>query len=50
MDTRQIALLIAAVTALVNILLGYSGVTSTVTCTVSSLVEQVYAAALDPSE
>lgn len=44
MDSKQIVLLVSAITVIANLVFAYSGITSTVTCTVSSAVQEVYAA------
>ena len=47
MDTKSIALLVTVSTVLVNLILAYSGVTSTISCTVTSAIEQAYAMVLE---
>lgn len=50
MDTKQLALYIGALTILVNLVLSFSGFTSTVSCTVTGVLEKAYAATFDMVE
>lgn len=43
MDTKQIALLVSAVTAIVNVILFTGGFTTTLTCTVANKINTVFA-------
>lgn len=50
MNIPRHAAIVAAVTLLANLLFAYTGVTSTLSCTVTSVLNQVYAASLDMVE